>query len=432
MFDVFYYGTKPNLFAHERPAADLDEAADLCRTKFFWYITGDNDYTDFDWHWQPAPWEQTYTHIFGTQWQRDGGAVFRVKHVDQNIDHYQTEFKARHLACAPVLDVNTSDYFNNVVAAVKQTTAQHVWITNRMVDYGDFDFSWHPESYQNDLMHIFSSDPEMPGSTLYLPVSDFLAYAEQCLSHATELEPQLVDFARIQRHYVQNLREKPLDIIYISNGEPDAEHWYKHTAQVAHGPVHRVMNVPGRAHAYRAAALTSSTDWFFAVFAKLSVSADFDWRWQPDRVGLPEQHYIFHAHNPVNGLEYGHMAMIAYNKRLVLDTHEPGLDFTLSKPHSVVPILSGTAHFNASEFMTWRTAFREVLKLVHTDRTNPSIPNLFRLQAWLTQAQGDFAEYSLRGARDAVEYYDSVDGNMEQLKLSFDWPWLWDYFKKKL
>ena len=97
---------------------------------------------------------------------------------------------------------------------------------------------------------------------------------------------------------------------------------------------------------------------------------------------------------------------------------------------SVVPILSGTAHFNADAFMTWRTAFREVLKLVHTDRTSPTIPNLYRLQTWLTKAEGDFAEYSLRGAQDAVEYYESVHGDMAKLMLSFDWPWLKQYFEK--
>jgi hypothetical protein len=64
------------------------------------------------------------------------------------------------------------------------------------------------------------------------------------------------------------------------------------------------------------------------VFAKLEVSSSFDWSWQPDRLQEPK-HYIFHALNPVNGLEYGHQAMIAYNRKLVLENTAPGLDFTL-------------------------------------------------------------------------------------------------------
>ena len=50
--------------------------------------------------------------------------------------------------------------------------------------------------------------------------------------------------------------------------------------------------------------------------------------WQPDRL-QQAKHYIFHAHNPVNGLQYGHMAMIAYNKKLVMTNSAEGLDFTL-------------------------------------------------------------------------------------------------------
>lgn len=35
MFDVFYTGPKPNLFAFEQPAKDLDDAAAQCRTGYY-------------------------------------------------------------------------------------------------------------------------------------------------------------------------------------------------------------------------------------------------------------------------------------------------------------------------------------------------------------------------------------------------------------
>ena len=94
--------------------------------------------------------------------------------------------------------------------------------------------------------------------------------------------------------------------------------------------------------------------------------------WQPDYWQEPK-HYIFHSRNCLNGLEYGHMGIIAYNKQLVLDTIESGLDFTLSAPHQVVPELSATAYFNADPWMTWRTAFREVIKLKHFMDQQPTI-----------------------------------------------------------
>jgi hypothetical protein len=35
--------------------------------------------------------------------------------------------------------------------------------------------------------------------------------------------------------------------------------------------------------------------------------------------------------------------------------------------------------------------------------------------------------WSIYGAEDAAEYYDSVDGNMKELKKSYEWDWLSSY-----
>ena len=64
------------------------------------------------------------------------------------------------------------------------------------------------------------------------------------------------------------------------------------------------------------------------------------------------------------------MAIVAYNKKLVLETTGQGLDFTLDKPHEVVPVLSGTAYYCEDAWTCWRTAFREALKL------RASLPNI--------------------------------------------------------
>jgi hypothetical protein len=176
--------------------------------------------------------------------------------------------------------------------------------------------------------------------------------------------------------------------------------------------------------AYQAAAKMSTTPWFFAVFAKLEVSSSFDWSWQPDRLQEPK-HYIFHAYNPVNGLEYGHQAIIAYNRKLVLENAAPGLDFTLDSAHEVVPIVSGIANYHYSKWVAWRTAFRECIKLKHS---LPDVENEYRLTRWLTALNNvENSEYSIWGAEDAVEYYDAVGGDFVKLKKSYDWDWLASY-----
>jgi hypothetical protein len=186
--------------------------------------------------------------------------------------------------------------------------------------------------------------------------------------------------------------------------------------------VHVVDGVNGRVAAYHAAARASTTPWFFAVFAKLEVNQMFDWTWQPDRMQQPK-HYIFHARNPVNGLEYGHQAMIAYNKKLALENTGVGLDFTLDQAHEVVPILSGTANYAETPWMAWRTAFRETLKL----RVSlPDVENEYRLKVWLDVDHSP-DQWSRKGAEDAVEFYDSVNGDPTELKKSYEWAWLASY-----
>jgi hypothetical protein len=81
--------------------------------------------------------------------------------------------------------------------------------------------------------------------------------------------------------------------------------------------------------------------------------------------------------------------------------------------------------------MTWRTAFREVIKLKHFMATQPTLETGHRLATWCEVAKGDFAEYCLAGARDAVLYYNQVGGDHEKLKLSFEWSWLQERFNAR-
>ena len=152
-------------------------------------------------------------------------------------------------------------------------------------------------------------------------------------------------------------------------------------------------------------------------------TTNFDFSWQPDIMSA-SRHYIFRATNPVNRLEYGHMAIVANNKKHTLKTTGKGLDFTLDSPHAIVNSNSGIGVFNTSEWDTWRTAFREVIKLKYNVETINDKASKERLNAWLTIANGDYAEWSIKGSRDAVEYYELVNGEFEKLKLSYDWEWL--------
>ena len=101
-----------------------------------------------------------------------------------------------------------------------------------------------------------------------------------------------------------------------------------------------------------------------------------------------------------------------------------GLDFTLDDAHEVVPVLSGVARYNVDPWTTWRTAFREVIKL---RASLPDVENEYRMKQWLNLGFGAYGEFSCHGAQDALDFYDEVGGDLVQLRQSYEWSWLASY-----
>lgn len=389
-------------------------------TEYIWVINSICDYARFDFTWQPEPWQATMLHVFPSNEQKFGDTFYiHVPSFKEQMDKIALlEWFDTTNFCkdqtVPRLPMDVVEYDDDtVVDAVKRHTFDSAYAVFKPTGMPTIKFTPSIWRKKDRSVHAFTGS----GSVIVAP-RDIKAV----------LREQIYDYPYIKSHSEQFLDEKEMDIIYISNGEPDAERWYEHLVSVAGGrSVKRVMNVNGRAKAYKAAAELSDTPWFFTVFAKLEIDPAFDWTWQPDRM-QDAKHYIFNAKNPVNGLEYGHQGLICYCKKLVLETTVTGLDFTLSKKHEVVDMLSGVAHFNADPWTTWRTAFREAIKL-YDNRGDYDSDS--RLETWRKVGIGEFAEWSIAGANDGVAYHQSVNGRKDDLMLSFEWAWLREYFDRK-
>ncbi len=220
---------------------------------------------------------------------------------------------------------------------------------------------------------------------------------------------------------------RPMDIIFISYDEPGAEQRFNKLKE-KFPRAKWCKGVKGQTQAYWAAAVMSETDYFFAVFPKIDIVDSFQFDFQPDRMKNP-CHYIFNCHNTVIDLTYGHDGVILFNTRLVIETVAPGLDFTLSKPHTVVPILSAMHTMEETPLLAWRTAFRETLKLKAQSVVKPTVETNYRLKKWLTKGVGKNAEWVHKGANDAIEFTKTKSG--KDLKLSYDFDWLTKYFEEK-
>ena len=52
-------------------------------------------------------------------------------------------------------------------------------VCSSVCDYTNFDFSWHPETWQSTMLHVFASDNEKFGDTFYMHVPTFADRAEK-------------------------------------------------------------------------------------------------------------------------------------------------------------------------------------------------------------------------------------------------------------
>jgi len=394
----------------------LTRIANTVDAEYVWIVSSVCDYSNFDFSWHPEYWQSTMLHVFASGGEKFGDTFYMhvpsfKKRIAQFelLDWYDVNFVGPGVKRRPLPVIHHT--YDTHVAAIKT-------------------IDW------SGPLAVFSIDGtviETPTVPLWrektktiVPLSAGASAVIIPKTAVPYIKQQAYDYPYIDRTQRHMYTDAPLDIVFIDNGEPNADVNYNHLCDSVKlkqaNRLHRSTGVKGRAAAYRAAAELSTTPWFFAVFAKLQINWSFDWSWQPDRL-QESKHYIFHARNPVNGLEYGHQAMIAYNRELVLTNAAEGLDFTLDQAHEVVPILSGVANYHYDAWTCWRTAFRECIKL---QDSLPDVENEYRLRQWLTQDSSE-EQWSIKGAEDAVEYYNLVAGNFAELKKSYDWEWLSSY-----
>ena len=517
MFDKFY-------------TSNIEEARALSRTRYLWVLDAHCDYSDFDFTWEPVPWESEQVHVWPSQHQENSGTMLVPKQdvLETNYNHsivkrtgQAPRLHIKHRPNSPDQgDINTryiSDYLGTMRRVLKKTDWEYCWVTSDVCIYDDFDFTWHPSEFQTDMLHVFASETQKFGDTFYVHVPSFLSKTENLkvlewfetlhfvegvsvARHSTQfikyesdsvvdavwqheftdpyavfyrdmrisapvislwqertktvvplidgastvliprevknyLKTQVYDYPWVDKTYPV-YPAQPQDIVYISYDEIDAEKNYAILLEITKdlpNTVHRVHGINGMQQALKAASSKSSTPWSYHVFAKTALNPDFKFNYVPDYMQVPKN-YIFNCKNMSNDLVYGHMGVVLYNNRMIIesaDYSELGLDFTMSFPVEVVPELSCFGHFATSPYQAWRTAFRETSKLAYFQTEKPDIENRHRLHVWTSKAHGEYSEWVLNGARDGVEFFEQTGPDLVKLKAAFDWNWLNDRFESK-
>jgi hypothetical protein len=215
-----------------------------------------------------------------------------------------------------------------------------------------------------------------------------------------------------------------LDVIFISYNEPNADENWNRVLEKAPW-AKRVHGVEGIFNAHKAAAKLAKSDMFFVVDGDAWLVDDWQFDFQP---GIFDRDcaYVWSSINPVNNLTYQNGGVKLFNKAILMQQKKW---ITLDMFTGIMPKIkaedeiSCITTFNVDEFSTWRSAFRECVKLYITNQMS-------RLSAWLnSDVEKPFGEFAVLGAWSGSQYAKENKDNHAALLQINDYAWLKKTFK---
>jgi hypothetical protein len=222
------------------------------------------------------------------------------------------------------------------------------------------------------------------------------------------------------------------DVFFLSYHELNAETNYKKITK-KYPFVKRIKDVPGIFNAHLEAAKNSSTNFMWIVDADADVIDEFNFNYEVPPWDFDVTH-IWQSKNPVNGLVYGNGGVKLIPKHLILNSAEQGIvDVTTSLGTNIKVIeeISNYNNFAVDEFSTWRSAFRECVKLsARIIRGQVDSETDDRLRTWCTIATDTpYAKWAISGANAGRIYGQKNASDLEALGKINDFDWLRNQFE---
>ena len=142
---------------HERAADSIQHAQSLSRTRYFWIVNYLCDYADWDWLWEPPPWQCHQRHAWASQWQKDSGTYLIPKTGFQDTNYHD----------APVL--------------ARQPDRDLWCVPEGLAD--TFDFSWHPDPADPPMTYQFGTQWQKTGGPIYFNGGSVTKYVTDPRAH---------------------------------------------------------------------------------------------------------------------------------------------------------------------------------------------------------------------------------------------------------
>jgi hypothetical protein len=217
------------------------------------------------------------------------------------------------------------------------------------------------------------------------------------------------------------------DLFFISYEEPLADqHWEKLKSRFDYAK--RVHGITGIENAHKKCAELSYTSMFWTIDGDTTVDDNWEFDYIPPKWDRNYLH-LWYSRNPVNGLEYGYGGVKLWPTNLVKKFNKPWVDFTGSVGQlKIIDTVVSTTNFNTSPYETWKSSFRETVKLLKNVENCPDdIESIDRLQKWaIVDSDAQYHKWCIIGTNDAKEWYK----NSTTMDYINDFGWLKEYFKK--
>ena len=220
------------------------------------------------------------------------------------------------------------------------------------------------------------------------------------------------------------------DIVLISYKESNAKkNWEALKSRFAFAK--RVDGVKGIHQAHIAAAKKCFTKMFWVVDADAELLDNFSFDYEVDEYNLNTVH-VWRSQNPVNDLVYGYggVKLLPRTKTLKMDTSKPDMTTSISDSFKAVEQTSNITAFNTDPFSSWRSGFRECVKLAsQTIDRQLNSETLERLEIWCNQGVNQpFGIDAIKGAKEGRKFGEENKNNVAELQKINDFDWLYERF----
>lgn len=226
---------------------------------------------------------------------------------------------------------------------------------------------------------------------------------------------------------------KKYDIVFISYNETNADRNYQKL--VSRFPeAKRLHGVKGIHQAHIEAAKLADTDMFWVVDGDANIEDTFDFNYEVSEYEIDAVH-VWRSRNPINDLVYGYggVKLLPTISTINMDTSNVDMTTSISNKFKAVKEISNITEFNTDNFNTWKSAFRECVKLASkTILRQHNSETAERLHIWKTVGTDrPYGKFAIQGAIAGEAYGLTFKNDKEALRRINDFDWLKEYYEQR-